>query len=52
VRRVAVASSAMQVCKCIDAASGAEMPFDGAHIDLPGRSVVWIDIEILRSDSA
>ena len=46
VQRIALASSAMRICKCIDAATGAQMPFDGAQIDLPGRSVVWIDVEI------
>jgi hypothetical protein len=49
VRRIALANSAMHVFKCTDAATGAEMPFDGAHIDLPGRSVVWIDVEIRPS---
>jgi hypothetical protein len=49
VRRIALASPAMHVCKCTDAATGAEMAFDGAQIDLPGRSVVWIDVEIQQS---
>lgn len=44
VQRIALASTAMRICKCSDAATGAELPFDGAHIDLPGRSVVWIDV--------
>jgi len=46
VQRIAFAASAMRVCKCTDAATGAELLVDGAQIDLPGRSVVWIDVEM------
>jgi hypothetical protein len=49
VQRIALASSAMRACKCVDAATGATLPFEGAHIDLPGRSVVWIDVELLHA---
>jgi hypothetical protein len=51
VQRVALVRSAMRVCRCVDAATGADLPFEGAHIDLPGRSVVWIDIRIQGSES-
>jgi hypothetical protein len=51
VQRIAIASSAMRVCQCIDAATGAELPLEGAQIDLPGRSVVWIDVELHGSAS-
>jgi hypothetical protein len=46
VQRIALASSAMRVCKCIDAATGAVLPWAGAQLELPGRSVVWIDVEL------
>lgn len=48
VQRIALVRSAMRICKCTDAATGAELPVDGEHLDLPGRSVVWIDVEIQR----
>lgn len=51
VQRVALASSAMRACKCTDAATGATLPCEGAHIELPGRSAVWIDVELLRAVS-
>lgn len=51
VQRVALANSAMRVSKCIDAATGAELPVEGAQIDLPGRSVVWMDVEMQGSES-
>jgi hypothetical protein len=51
VQRIAVASTAMRICKCIDAATGAELPFEGAHIELPGRSVVWIDTVVQAADA-
>lgn len=44
VQRVALASSAVRVGKCTDAATGAELPIDGGSIDMPGRSVVWLDL--------
>jgi D-apionolactonase len=46
VQGIALASSAMRACRCIDAATGAELPSEGAQIQLPGRSVVWIDVEL------
>jgi hypothetical protein len=49
VQRVSFGSSAMHVGKCIDAATAAELPCEGAHIDLPGRSVVWIDVDLKNS---
>lgn len=49
VQRVSLANSAMHVRKCIDAATGAELPLDGAQIQLPGRSVAWIDVEMQGS---
>jgi hypothetical protein len=49
VQKIALASSSMRACKCVDAATGAELPFDGAHIELPGRSVVWVDVELPRA---
>jgi D-apionolactonase len=51
VQRIAVASTAMRISKCIDAATGAELPFEGAHIELPGRSVVWIDIAVQPAEA-
>jgi len=51
VQRIALASSSMRACKCVDAATGATLPFEGAQIDLPGRSVVWIDVELLHAVS-
>lgn len=45
VQRIALTSSALSACKCVDAATGAELPCEGAHIEMPGRSVVWIDVE-------
>jgi hypothetical protein len=51
VQRVVLASAAMRICKCIDAATGAELPFDGANIELPGRSVAWVDVELHGSES-
>jgi hypothetical protein len=44
VQRVALASFAVRVSKCTDAATGAELPIDGGSIDMPGRSVVWLDV--------
>ena len=49
VQRIALVRSAMRTGKCIDAATGAELPCEGVHIDLPGRSVVWIDVEMQGS---
>ena len=45
VQQVALATSTMRIVKCIDAATGAELTVDGARIDMPGRSAVWIDVE-------
>lgn len=51
VQRIALASPTMRANKCIDAATGATLPSEGAYIELPGRSVVWIDVELLHAVS-
>lgn len=50
VQRLILASPALRVGKCIDAATGAELPVDGARIDMPGRSAAWIDVELQTSE--
>lgn len=52
VQRIALASFALRACRCIDAATGAVLHCDSTHIDLPGRSVAWIDVKVPASTPA
>jgi D-apionolactonase len=45
VQRIELATLAVRVGKCIDAATGADLPVEGTHAELPGRSVAWIALQ-------
>jgi hypothetical protein len=40
----------LPIRKCTDVATGAQRPVEGDHVEIPGHSVVWLDVEVLEPE--
>lgn len=52
IQRIALPRDVLHILRCTDVATGAQLPVQSNHIDIPGRSVVWIDVEVPEPERA